>query len=61
MKVDMSDPAIATRLRRVSQLRRLCLSLSKAKPLASAASSPHSKEAAGQRHASISKEVKVRF
>ena len=55
MKVDMSDPAIATRLRRVSQLRRLCLSLSKAKPLASAADSANSKEEANQRRASISK------
>ncbi len=52
MKVDMSDPAIASRLRRVSQLRRLCLSLSKAKPLASKASSADSKESANQRRAS---------
>lgn len=29
-KTDMSERAIATRLRRVSQLRRLCLSLAKA-------------------------------
>jgi hypothetical protein len=34
MKVDMSPQAIATRLKRVSQLRRLCLSLAKAKPAA---------------------------
>jgi hypothetical protein len=32
MKTDLSTKAIATRLRRVSQLRRLCLSLGKAKP-----------------------------
>ncbi len=30
-RVDMSSEAIATRLKRVSQLRRLCLSLGKAK------------------------------
>ena len=52
MKVDMSESAIAIRLRRVSQLRRLCLSLSKAKPLASSAGSANSKEAANQRRAS---------
>jgi hypothetical protein len=34
MKVDMSPKAISARLRIVSQLRRLCLSLAKAKPLA---------------------------
>jgi hypothetical protein len=32
MKVDMSPAAIASRLRQVEQLRRLCLSLGKAKP-----------------------------
>ncbi|MHC4469424.1 MAG: hypothetical protein ACYTDY_05795 [Planctomycetota bacterium] len=32
MRVDMSPRAISTRLRRVAQLRRLCLSLGKAKP-----------------------------
>lgn len=32
MKVDMSPHAITVRLRRASQLRRLCLSLSKARP-----------------------------
>jgi hypothetical protein len=30
-KVDMSADAVTTRLKRVSQLRRLCLSLQKAK------------------------------
>jgi len=33
MKVDMSPKAISNRLKLVSQLRRLCLSLSKAKPV----------------------------
>ncbi len=32
-QVDMSSEAIATRLRRVSQLRRLCLSLGRARTL----------------------------
>jgi len=32
MKVDMSPKAISTRLKLVSQLRRLCLALAKAKP-----------------------------
>jgi hypothetical protein len=31
MKVDMSAKAVTARLKRVSQLRRLCLSLAKAK------------------------------
>lgn len=34
MKVDMSAKAVTIRLKRVSQLRRLCLSLGKAKPVA---------------------------
>ncbi|MEO8380992.1 MAG: hypothetical protein ABI779_15120 [Acidobacteriota bacterium] len=33
MKVEMSAKAVTTRLQRVSQLRRLCLSLMKAKPV----------------------------
>jgi hypothetical protein len=33
MKVDMSAKAVTTRLKRVSQLRRLALSLGKAKPV----------------------------
>jgi hypothetical protein len=33
MKVDMSSKAVTTRLIRVAQLRRLCLSLGKAKPV----------------------------
>lgn len=31
--VDMSAQAVTTRLRRVSQLRKLCLSLARAKPV----------------------------
>jgi hypothetical protein len=34
MRVDMSAKAVTTRLQRVSQLRKLCLSLMKAKPVA---------------------------
>lgn len=33
MKIDMSPKAVDTRLRRVSQLRRLCLALAKSKPV----------------------------
>lgn len=33
MKVDMSPQAVTARLKRVSQLRRLCLSLAAAKPI----------------------------
>ena len=33
MKVDMSPQAVTARLKLVSQLRRLCLSLAKAKPI----------------------------
>lgn len=33
MKIDMSAKAVTTRLQRVSQLRKLCLSLMKAKPI----------------------------
>jgi len=32
-RVDMSAEAVTARLRRLSELRRLCLSLQKAKPL----------------------------
>lgn len=34
-KVDMSAHAVTSRLKRVEQLRRLCLSLQKAKPVSS--------------------------
>jgi hypothetical protein len=33
MKVDMSPKAVTVRLKRVSQLRRLCVALGKGKPL----------------------------
>lgn len=33
MKTDMSPHAVTVRLIRVSQLRKLCLSLAKAKPI----------------------------
>lgn len=33
MTVDMSAKAVTARLKRVSQLRRLCLSLAQAKPI----------------------------
>jgi hypothetical protein len=33
IKIDMSPKAISNRLKLVSQLRRLCLSLAKAKPV----------------------------
>lgn len=33
MKVDYSDAAIALRIRQVAQLRKLCLSLGKARPV----------------------------
>ncbi|MEK6323534.1 MAG: hypothetical protein AABN33_17990 [Acidobacteriota bacterium] len=33
MKVDMSPKAVTVRLKRVSQLRRLCLALGKARPV----------------------------
>lgn len=35
MKVDMSPEAVTTRLKRASQLRRLCLELGGMKPVAS--------------------------
>lgn len=35
MKVDMSHEAVTIRLKRASQLRRLCLELGKMKPVAS--------------------------
>lgn len=44
MKVDMSPEAIATRLKRVSQLRDLCLSLGKAKLIGPYQSGKESKQ-----------------
>jgi len=43
MKVEMSPQAISTRLKLVSQLRRLCLSLAKAKPVQSRAPADNKK------------------
>ena len=39
MKVDMSSRAVTVRLKRVSQLRRLCLDLGKARPVPDRAAS----------------------
>ncbi len=39
MKVDMSSRAVTVRLKRVSQLRRLCLALGKARPVPNQAAS----------------------
>jgi len=39
MKVDMSARAVTARLKRVSQLRRLCLALGKSKPVPTDAAS----------------------
>ena len=40
MKVDMSSKAVTMRLMKVSQLRRLCLSLGKAKPVGAIKENP---------------------
>ena len=40
MKVDMSPAAITLRLKRVSQLRRLCLALGKAVPIPTPVAKP---------------------
>lgn len=40
MEVDMSDKAITGRLKRVEQLRRLCLSLAQAKPITTVSTTP---------------------
>ena len=44
MKVDMSGKAVTVRLKLVSQLRRLCLSLAKAKPMSSTPTTPQKPE-----------------
>jgi hypothetical protein len=50
VKVDMSPEAVSTRLKRVSQLRRLCLALGKATPVTPMSSTPTAKrEAAAAR------------
>ena len=46
MKVDMSEGAVTTRLKRVSQLRRLCLSLAAAKIIEDEAKQPEVEDAA---------------
>ena len=38
--VDYSERAVAMRIRKVSQLRKLCLSLAKAKPLTAQTKAP---------------------
>ena len=48
MKVDMSPEAVTARLKRVSQLRRLCLALGKATPVAPAPSTPMPKRETGE-------------
>jgi hypothetical protein len=47
VKVDMSPEAVTARLKRVSQLRRLCLALGKATPVAPAPSTPMPKRETG--------------
>ena len=43
MKIDMSPQAVTTRLRRASQLRRLCVALGKARSVDSAGSEEEAK------------------
>ena len=50
MKVDMSSEAVSTRLKRVSQLRRLCLALGKATPVTPASSAPTPKREGAASH-----------
>ena len=49
MKVDMSPNAVTVRLKRVSQLRRLCLALGKGKPLERPQGSTSTADAAANR------------
>jgi len=44
MKVDMSAKAVTTRLKRVSQLRQLCLSLGKARIVTDSIQKPQKKK-----------------
>jgi hypothetical protein len=46
MKVDMSAKAVTVRLKRVSQLRRLCVALGKGKPIEGAPGSSSTANAA---------------
>jgi hypothetical protein len=52
MKVDMSAKAVTARLKMVSQLRRLCLALGKAKPVKSSSAN-------GNRDESTNEEQKI--
>jgi hypothetical protein len=49
MKVDMSPEAVTIRLKRASQLRRLCLELGKMKPVPSSRTTYAKMEAPGPR------------
>ena len=58
LKVDMSAAAVTTRLKRVSQLRRLCLSLAAAKIVGEEARKAEIKNAAGTISESHKRETK---
>jgi hypothetical protein len=51
MKVDMSPEAVTIRLKRVSQLRRLCLELGKMKPVVSIETADSDDEVSGKQPA----------
>ncbi len=57
-KVDMSAAAVTTRLKRMSQLRRLCLSLAGAKIVGAEAKKPEVKNAADTISESEKRETK---
>lgn len=58
LKVDMSAAAVTTRLKRVSQLRRLCLSLAAAKIVVEEARKTDVKKAADTISKSYKRETK---
>ncbi len=58
LKVDMSSAAVTTRLKRVSQLRRLCLSLAAAKIVGEEERKTEVKYAAGTISKSHKRETK---
>jgi hypothetical protein len=58
LKVDMSAAAVTTRLKRVSQLRRLCLSLGTAKIVGEESRKTEVKNAAGSISKSHKRETK---
>ena len=60
MDVDMSPEAVTIRLKRVSQLRRLCLELGKMKPVASTSTSDANSGAADPRSPIESRERRER-